>query len=104
MCGTNGLLMPSGGAVDSLAGSLKTQRAVRFKDDFPVFILSYSFTERRFSQHGCILDPPSLLTYRAEMSEVLIQNSPINGLGVFTERSFQKGEMLVEIDDSRIVD
>jgi uncharacterized protein len=39
-----------------------------------------------------------------KVSDLLVLNSPINGLGVFARRSFRKGETLLEIDDSRIVD
>src|SRR5215467_2762750 len=38
------------------------------------------------------------------MSDVRVRNSPINGLGVFAERPFRKGEALLAIVDSRIVD
>lgn len=38
------------------------------------------------------------------ITPVFIRPSPINGLGVFAKRSFRKGERLLEIDDSRIVD
>ena len=41
---------------------------------------------------------------RIETSGVRVQNSPINGLGVFAERPFRKGERLLGIDDSRVVD
>ena len=38
------------------------------------------------------------------VSDLLVLNSPINGLGVFAGRSFRMGDALLEIDDSRIVD
>jgi len=38
------------------------------------------------------------------MSDLRVLSSPINGLGVFTGRPFRKGEALLAIDDSRIVD
>jgi hypothetical protein len=38
------------------------------------------------------------------VSDLAVLKSPIDGLGVFALRSFGKGEALLEIDDSRIVD
>jgi len=38
------------------------------------------------------------------VSDLLVLNSPINGLGVFAGRSFRMGDALLEIDDSRIVE
>jgi len=40
----------------------------------------------------------------AETSGLRVRNSPIQGLGVFAERSFRKGERLLRIDDSLVVD
>ena len=38
------------------------------------------------------------------MSDVIIQNSSVDGLGVFAARDFQPGQVILSIDDSRIVD
>lgn len=38
------------------------------------------------------------------IADVRSRPSPINGLGVFAERFFERGEIVMEIDDSRIVD
>jgi hypothetical protein len=38
------------------------------------------------------------------MSDVVVRNSPVEGLGVFAARDFQPGEVVLPIDDSRIVD
>ena len=49
--------------------------------------------------------PAFFICYREEMvADVRSRPSPISGLGAFAERFFGKGELIMEIDDSRIVD
>lgn len=38
------------------------------------------------------------------MQSVSVKSSKIQGLGVFAEKSFKKGEKILEIDDSHIVE
>jgi SET domain-containing protein len=37
------------------------------------------------------------------MAKVIVKQSSINGMGVFASESIAKGELLLAIDDSRIV-
>jgi hypothetical protein len=37
-------------------------------------------------------------------NNVWIRSSPINGLGVFAKRTFRRGEIVLSIDDRRVVD
>ena len=38
------------------------------------------------------------------MVDVAVANSKVHGLGVFAKRDFEKDEIILEIDDTRIVD
>jgi hypothetical protein len=47
---------------------------------------------------------PSSLTTRNTMADVIVIESNIHGHGVFATRDFRPGEVILLIDDSRIVE